>query len=98
MNFSSHAQIYTQQHDYNDPDFKGIDAAVVIHDRAWISSETIVLPGVTIGEGAVLASGALANKDLEEFSVYVGVPARKIKDRSMQLNYDFSKCYGPWLS
>jgi len=50
------------------------------HDT-WIGHGAIIMPGVSIGDGAVVGSGAVVTKDLAPFSVAVGVPARKIKDR-----------------
>jgi len=40
-----------------------------------------VNPGVNVGEGAILALGSVATKDLEPFGIYAGVPARKVKER-----------------
>jgi putative colanic acid biosynthesis acetyltransferase WcaF len=41
-----------------------------------------VNPGINVGEGAILALGAIATRDLEPFGIYAGVPARKVKERS----------------
>lgn len=91
VNFSTGVYIYTEQHELNDPFFASgkSGGSVRIGDRAWLSSRTTVLPKVNVGEGAVLASGALASKDLEEFSVYVGIPAKKIGERNRELRYEF---------
>lgn len=59
----------------NDPDFASNEkgGAVVIEDRAWISSRTVILPGTHVSEGCVLAAGAVAVKNLEPaFSVWGG--------------------------
>jgi putative colanic acid biosynthesis acetyltransferase WcaF len=48
---------------------------------AWICARASVAPGINAGEGAVLALGSVATRDLEPWSVYAGVPAVKIKER-----------------
>ena len=45
----------------------------------WIGVNAVVLPGVTIGEGAVVAAGAVVTKDVPPYSVVAGVPAKVIK-------------------
>jgi acetyltransferase-like isoleucine patch superfamily enzyme len=55
--------------------------AKAVGDDAWIGSNCIILPNVSIGEGAVVAAGAVVTKDVEPFSIVAGVPARKIKMR-----------------
>lgn len=49
--------------------------------HAFLGTNCVVMPGVTIGEGAVVGAGAVVTKDLEPWSIYVGSPARKVKDR-----------------
>lgn len=91
VNLSTAVYIYTEQHDVNDPYFESGNSGgkVEIGNRAWLSSRTTVLPKVHVGEGAVLASGALASKDLEAFGIYAGIPAKKIGQRSRDLRYEF---------
>jgi acetyltransferase-like isoleucine patch superfamily enzyme len=48
---------------------------------AFVASNAVVLPGVTIGEGAVLGAGSVATKDIPPWQIWGGVPARYIKDR-----------------
>ena len=57
-----------------------IPQKVIIKKGAWLGANVTVLPGVTIGEHAVIAAGAVVNKNVEPESVYAGVPAKKIKD------------------
>ncbi|MFC7056130.1 acyltransferase [Enterococcus alcedinis] len=52
-----------------------------IKKGAWLASNVTILPGVTVGEGAVIGAGAVVTKDVEDYSIYAGVPAKKIKDR-----------------
>ncbi len=54
---------------------------VVIEDDVWIGCNASVLPGVTIGRGAVIGAGAVVNRDIPAYSVAVGVPAKVIKGR-----------------
>jgi len=53
----------------------------IIKNNVWLGRNVIVLPGVTIGEGAIIAAGAIVNKDVKPYSVYGGVPAKFIKWR-----------------
>ena len=78
---ASYVTIWTMQHDYNTVDFAPEGASVNIGDYAWLCSHCIILPGVSIGEGAVVASGAVVTKDVPPYSVVGGIPARVIGQR-----------------
>jgi len=54
---------------------------VVIESDVWIGANCIIIPGVTIGEGSVIAAGSVVTKNVEPFTVVGGTPAKKIKDR-----------------
>lgn len=54
---------------------------VVIEDDCWIAANSVILDGVTIGKGSVVAAGAVVSRDVPPFSVVAGVPARVIKTR-----------------
>lgn len=56
-------------------------ASVVIEDDVWIGCNVTILPGVTIGEGAVIAAGSLVTKDIPPFVIVGGIPAKIIKER-----------------
>lgn len=90
VNLSHEVWIWTVQHDAQDADFKTTDKgqSVSVNDRAWLCGRTVVLPGVTVGEGAVLATGAVASKPLDAFKIYAGVPAREIGPRNKELRYE----------
>ncbi|WP_317125910.1 acyltransferase [Chryseobacterium sp. G0240] len=47
----------------------------------WIGAYSKIIAGVTIGDGAIIALGSIVTKDVEPYSVYGGIPAKKIKDR-----------------
>ena len=54
-------------------------AAIVIEDNVWVASKAIILKGVRIGEGAVIAAGAVVTKDVAPYTLVGGVPAKLIK-------------------
>ncbi len=64
-----------------DPDRRAdmLPAPVKIGNKVWIGANVTILPGVSIGEGAVLAAGAVVNKDVPARTIVAGVPARVIK-------------------
>ncbi len=62
-------------------DQEGVEADVSIGDDCWLGAYTIVLPGVNIGNGAVVAAGAVVTKDVAPLTIVAGVPARKIGSR-----------------
>ena len=64
--------------DYN---WKGLTEKVVIENDVWIGYGTIVLSGVKISQGSIIASGSVVTKNVESFSIYGGVPAKKIGNR-----------------
>lgn len=53
----------------------------VLHDGCWIGMRAMIMPGVTIGEGAVIAAGAVVTKDVPAYAIYGGNPAKFIKSR-----------------
>lgn len=90
VNISSEVCIWTRSHDIKSPDFAGTRAPVIIEDYVWLSCRVIVLQGVTVGEGAVVAAGAVVTKDVPPYTIVGGVPARKIGERPRGLNYELS--------
>jgi putative colanic acid biosynthesis acetyltransferase WcaF len=79
---SQDAYLCGATHDYEDPNFPLISSEISIGAFAWVCARATVQPGVSMGEGAVLALGAVATRSLEAWSVYAGIPARKIKNRT----------------
>ncbi|WWA31573.1 acyltransferase [Shouchella rhizosphaerae] len=88
VNISPYVKIYTAEHDLNSPEFEYTSKKVIIKKYAWISTGSIIMPGVTIGEGAVIAGGAVVTKDVDDYTIVGGIPAVKIGERSRNLNYN----------
>lgn len=94
------AIIWSLNHDYNDIGFCGKGAPTEIGEYAWICSRSIILPGVKIGEGAVIASGAVVTKDVPPYAIVGGIPAKIIGQREKKeyrygytLKYDTTHLY-----
>lgn len=66
----------------NDPTFPDVDdGPVTIEDYVFVGSRAMILPGVTIGRGAVVTAGAIVTKDVAPMSVVAGVPAKTVAQR-----------------
>lgn len=88
VNLSSEVAIWTYQHDLNDPEFRGKGGVVSVGDRAWLSFRATVLPGVTVGEGAVVAANATVTTDVPPYTVVAGTPAKPVAERNRALTYE----------
>ncbi len=78
---SQSAYLCGATHDYNDPAFPLIPFPIEVGAYSWVCARASVVPGVRVGDGAVLGLGSVAASDLEPWMVYAGVPARLIKQR-----------------
>jgi acetyltransferase-like isoleucine patch superfamily enzyme len=87
VNVSHYTLIQTLTHDPQNRDFVCLEQPVVIHDHVWIGARAIICPGVTIGEGAVIAAGAVVTQDVAPYTIVGGNPARFIKERTRDLAY-----------
>jgi acetyltransferase-like isoleucine patch superfamily enzyme len=93
VNLSTGVWLWTGQHDHNDPYFRSVEGRrgpIDIKDRVWIGPRATILHSVTIGEGAVIAAGAVVTKDVEPFSLNAGIPSKKIGERNRDLRYEFT--------
>ena len=72
---SQGAYLCTGTHNFRDPAFPLVAKTIEIGARAWVCADALVGPGVTVGEGAVLAAAGVTFRDLDAWTVYVGNPA-----------------------
>lgn len=91
VNLSSEVMIWTVQHDPQDPRFGTKSASVTIEDYVWLSCRSIILPGVTVGKGAVVAAGAIVTKSVAPYTIVGGVPAATIGHRNQDLDYTLGR-------
>lgn len=95
VSISPEVYILSMEHDPNDPKFSTRGGIVSIGDHVWLGARAMILPNVHIGEGAVVAAGAVVTKDVLPYQIVAGVPARQIGNRSRQIDY---RCvYFPWF-
>jgi acetyltransferase-like isoleucine patch superfamily enzyme len=58
-------------------------ASITVEDDVWIGANSIILPGVTIGRGAVIGAGSVVTKDVAPYAICAGNPARVVRMRSL---------------
>lgn len=87
VSISHGVKIMTGSHNIQHKKFPGVYEKITIHDYAWLGVGCIILKGVTIGKGAVVAAGAVVTKDIPDYTVFGGVPAHKIGERTNLLDY-----------
>ena len=76
--------IFSAGHNYYSMKLPDTSAPVVICQYAWIGGNTTILPGVVIGEGAVVGAGSIVTKSIPPYTVAVGNPAKVIKHRVLE--------------
>lgn len=84
VDIASGVMILNSEHDINSEDFHATQAPIKIGDYVFIGARAIILPGVTIGKGAVIAAGAVVTKDVADFAIVGGVPAEVIGERKLK--------------
>jgi maltose O-acetyltransferase len=93
VDIGQETNIWTLEHDPHSDhhDTKGGD--VTINDYVWVASRVTILPGVTLGKGAVVACGSVVTKDVPPMVIVAGVPAKIIGKRQSKLDYNPSTRY-----
>src|SRR4051812_29942488 len=84
---ASDTQLISGRHDIDDDDFTAYFDPITVGDHAWLATRSLVIGGVNIGRGAVVAAGAVVTRDVDERMVVGGVPARVIRKRTGGLDY-----------
>lgn len=84
VDIASEVMIYNSEHDVHREDMAAVEEPVVIEDYAFIGPRVIILPGVKIGKGAVVAAAAVVTKDVPPGKIVGGVPAREIGERRIK--------------
>lgn len=86
--FGPEVCVYSRSHNFDSIDLQALpfdnivlNSKVVIKDYVWIGRRAIILPGVTIGKAAIIGAGAVVAKDVPDYAVVVGNPARVVKYR-----------------
>lgn len=83
VGIASQVLIYNDEHDINSLDYGNSFGPVEIGDYVFIGPRAIILPNIKIGKGAVVAAGAVVTKDIPDFEIWGGVPAKKISHRKI---------------
>lgn len=92
-------RLITGSHDINSPTYEHVFEPIVVEDYAWVATDAMVLKGVTIGRGAVVAAGAVVVKDVRPFSVVGGNPAKEFSTRDIEhFEYLPSSWFGPTMA
>lgn len=87
VSITAQTYIFTTSHHKNSASFDIYNIPVVIEDFAWIGARAMILPGVRIGKGAILGAASTATKDIPDFAIFVGAPARQVAIRDAALDY-----------
>lgn len=92
VDIASSVMVYNSEHDVNSEDFHAVTTPVEIGDYVFIGPRAIILPGVKIGKGAVVAAGAVVTKDVLAYQIVGGVPAEVIGERKLKdLHYKLGR-------
>jgi acetyltransferase-like isoleucine patch superfamily enzyme len=88
VNISSYTIIEAGSHDF--VTFKDRYAPIIIEDHVWIGTRSMILQGVKIGKGAIVAAGSVVTRSVPPYAIVAGVPAKKIGDRPREISYQLS--------
>jgi acetyltransferase-like isoleucine patch superfamily enzyme len=90
VSVSRETALLTATHRPDDPSFAGRESPVHLEHHAWIGLRAIVMPGVVVGEGAIVAAGALVTCDVAPYTIVGGVPARVLRERHHPMSYELN--------
>lgn len=84
VRIAPNVRFHAAGHDPSDAHLGDAAATIVVEDEAWIGAAAIILPGVRVGRGAVVAAGSVVNRDVPANVIVGGVPAKVIRQRGVQ--------------
>ena len=87
VDIGPHTHIWTLSHDTKSSDHTVIKEKTKIEENCWIASTVTILPGIQVKKGAVIAAGSVVTKDVEEYTIVAGNPAKPIGKRNSKLTY-----------
>ena len=97
--FGQKVMIHARTHNHKKFCFERLhtitEAPVIIRKGAWIGSGSIILPGVTIGKNSVIGAGSVVVKNVDDYTVVAGVPAKfikKVKFKNLECKLNIKKC------
>jgi len=90
VTISSRAQVITDSHNIDSPVFAHTRRPISIGSNSWIASGAIIAGNATVSEGTVIGAGAVLTKHSDPWSLYVGNPAKKVRERKSQTPYRLS--------
>ena len=91
--FGPRVNIFSENHNFDRLDISIKNQGVtkedtIIGNDVWIGASVSIMPGVKVGNGCVIAAGSVVTKDIADFSVVAGVPAKIIKNRKNKMNFE----------
>jgi len=91
VSISEGVAVFSLAHDVDAPDFADKGSPVVVSDHVFVGAYARILPGVTLGAGAVVAAGAVVTRDVAPWTIVAGIPARYVRDRTRGLAYQLDR-------
>ncbi|WP_164072442.1 acyltransferase [Poseidonibacter lekithochrous] len=88
-------KIWSVDHNPNSSIHEARSKDVIIEDNCWVASSVIILPGITLAEGTVVAAGSVVVKSTEPYSIVGGIPAKFISNRNRDIEY--KHFWRPWF-
>lgn len=83
VRIAPNVRFHTAGHDARDPDLGDVAASIVVEADAWLGACAVILSGVHIGRGAIVAAGAVVTRDVPAYAIVGGVPAKVIGTRGV---------------
>ena len=95
VNISPECCIFTAGHNIDGCLFDGFEKPCKIDDYLWLGTRSMVMPGVSIGRGAIILAGSIVTKDVKPMSIVGGIPAKELGLRNIDLSYELD--WKPWF-